>query len=264
MKIVAATAMSIFTLFSVFSAAVAWFEMVKNVDGNASSMNVTNKDGALKKISFHDLNTASSTNSTYVFNAGTNTRGTLTMNWKTGIPDEINDVSVSLGRYEPLDESHPLLLLFEFNSPFHASALDITATTETDAFIGWITSATGNPLTSVIKYQSIYFTEDPTTNNTIQFAKSSLSEAGHFVNISYDNEGYPVINENGGFVQTQLLYHRENDQTTISHVGIVLDYYEDAMAYLYALNLGNELFEADASDEDSGVVKFVCDWEIIV
>lgn len=256
--------MSIFTLFSVFSATVAWFEMLKNTDGGASSMGITNKDGALKKITFHDLNTASSTDTTYVFNAGTNTRGTLTIDWKTGIPTEIDDVSVSLERYEPLNESHPLLLLFEFNSAFHADSLDITAITETESFIGWVNNAQNNPLTSVIKYRSIYFTSNPTTNNTIQFAKSSLSEAGHFVNISYDQEGYPVIDENGGFVQTQQLYHRENDQTLISHVGVVLDYYEDAMAYLYALNLGNEIFEADASNEDAGVVNFVCDWEIIV
>ena len=77
--------MCIFTLFSVFSASLAWFEMIKNVGGTANSMPVQDHDGILSRITFHSLNSTYTTDSTYAFDAGEdNIRGELVMNWNTG------------------------------------------------------------------------------------------------------------------------------------------------------------------------------------
>lgn len=257
--------MCIFTLASVFSASIAWFSLMRNTAGDTNTMPVIDQDGLLRKVTFHSLNATYTTDSTFAFDAGNNTRGTLVMNWSTGELEGIDDVSVSLDRYDPLNQSHPLLMLFEFNKATPGYAVEIKATTETDDFVGYIENADDNPLSSVIQHSAIYFTSAPTlTNNTIQFAKSSLSEAGHFSNIAFDDQGYPIIDAEHGFEKEQYFFKDELLQTEITHVGVVIDYYEDAMAYLYSLNLGNPLFDSDATDEDAGVINFICDWTTVI
>lgn len=257
--------MCIFTLFSVFSASLAWFEMIKNVGGTANSMPVQDHDGILSRITFHSLNSTYTTDSTYAFDAGEdNIRGELVMNWNTGQIEGIGNTSVTLDRYDPLNQSHPILLLFEFLRAVPANTVQIFATTETNAFVGYIENANGNPLSSVIQHSSLSFASAPTlVNNTIQFAKNSLSEANHFSNIAFDDEGYPIIDEDHGFENEQYFF--QSDSTSnITHVGVVIDYYEDAMSYLFSLNLGNPLFEMDATDEDAGVINFICDWTTVI
>ena len=264
LRIIAATAMCIFTLFSVFSASLAWFEMIKSVNPTANNMPVQDHDGILSRITFHSLNTNYTTDATYAFNGGDNIRGELTMNWDTGEMEGIDDVSVSLDRYDPLNQSHPILLLFEFNKAVPANTVKIFATTETTDFVGYIEDADDNPLSSVIQHSSLSFASAPTlVNGTIQFAKNSLSTPGHFSNITFDSEGYPIIDSEHGFVSEQSFFE-SSATTNITHVGVVIDYYEDAMSYLFSLNLGNPLFEMDATDENAGVINFVCDWTTVI
>ena len=268
LKIIAATSMCIFTLFSVFSASIAWFNLLTQTAGDANTMPINDHDGLLKKVTFHGLNSQYTTNSTFAFNAGEgNIRGELIMNWNTGVPDGIGDVSVTLDRYDPLNQSHPLFILFEFNKAVPANTVEISAVTESDEFVGYIENANGNPLSSVIQFSSLYFTAAPTitANGTIEFAKSNLSDAGHFSNITFDELGYPTIDPNNGFVSEQYFFLGDEDDTTlISHVGVVIDYYEDAMSYLFSVNLGNSLFEGDATNPDAGVINFICDWTTII
>ena len=265
LKIIAATMMSIFSLASVFSATIAWFNLMQNTAGGADRMPVIDQDGLLKRVTFHDLNAEYTTASTYAFDGGNNIRGELVMNWATGELEGLDDVSISLDRYDPLNQSHPLLMLFEFNKATPGYAVEIKATTETNDFVGYIENANGNPLSSVVQHSSIYFTAAPSlVNGTIQFAKSSLSEAGHFSNIVFDELGYPIIDAEHGFESEQYFFKNSSLQTEILYVGVVIDYYEDAMSYLYSINLGNPLFEADATNEDAGVINFICDWTTVI
>ena len=194
-KIIAATSMCIFTLFSVFSASLAWFKLITEGLSGANAMPIQDHDGILSQITFHSLNTNYTTDSTYAFNAGTgNVRGTITMNWDTGEVEGVDDCNVTLDRYDPLNQSHPILMLFEFNRAVPANTVEIKAITESADFVGYITNANGNPLSSVIQHSSLYFTSAPTlTNGTYQFAKSLLSEPDHFSNIAFDDEGYPIV-----------------------------------------------------------------------
>ena len=258
--------MCIFTLFSVFSATIAWFSMTQQKAASHDAMPIQDHDGILSRITFHSLNATYTTDSTFAFDAGEgNIRGEIVMNWNTGELEGIDDCSVTLDRYDPLNQSHPILMLFEFNRAVPANTVEIKATTESSEFVGYIENANGNPLSSVIQHSAIYFTSAPTlTNGTYQFAKSSLSEAGHFSNIAFDDQGYPVIDSEHGFESEQYFFKDETITTNITHVGVVIDYYEDAMSYLYSVNLGNPLFEMDATDEDAGVINFVCDWTTVI
>lgn len=261
LKIIAATAMSIFTLFSVFSASLAWFEMIKNVDGNANNMPIDKAYGILESVSVHQMNQGASEEGSYAFYQATY-GNEMVIEWPDGTPSSY--VNVALDRYDPLSGNKAILLLFKFRDGTVDNEINIFAESSSDAFVGYVNNKTNNPLSSVVKFRSIGFASDPTVNNgNYVISANSLSESVHFVNITTDASGYPTVDDENGFVKNQTLYAGSGSATT-KYVGVVLDYYEDAMSYLFAVNLGNPLFEMDVSDPEAGVIDFNCDWKMVI
>ena len=262
-KIVAMTSLSVFTLFTSFTAAIAWFATSIVDNDGADNFKVRPDSGLLKKITIHTLSSQNDTN--YVFNS--TPKGTVTIGWE-GNPNQTNlegDTAIALGRYDPLDQSQPILLLFELNEVAPANSVEILAETETDGFIGRVTNADGNPLSSVIKSSRTTFLDSPISEGSTTFnvAKGAMSGESHFVNITYDDDGFAQIADSDGFVSEQQFY-TSTDTSNIKYVGVIIDYYEPAMTYLFAVNIGNELFDMDASDPTKGVINFVCDWTMVI
>ena len=253
--------MCIFTLFSVFSASIAWFEMMRNVDTTNNSMPIEQTVGALESVSVHQMNYSASTDSSYAFYQ-TVYGQEMVVNWPDGTPNSY--VNVPLERYDPLSGNKALLLLFKFKDNVVDSDIQILAESTSESFVGYITNKSNNPLSSVVKFRSIAFASAPTvTNGNYNIPFSSLSTSSHFVNMTTDSAGYPTVDATNGFVKNQTLYSG-SASTATKYVGIVIDYYEDAMSYLFSVNLGNRLFEMDVSDPTAGVIDFICDWKMVI
>ena len=109
LKIIAATAMSIFTLFSVFSASLAWFEMIKNVDGDANNMPIKKAESSISSISVHDFYGMTADESEFGFNPVAN--HTISWNDHAGT----DSTGFTMGKYSLDDPHHPVLFLFALN-----------------------------------------------------------------------------------------------------------------------------------------------------
>ena len=261
LKILAATAMSVFSLFVCFAGAFAWFLGNYKESATTDMMEVRSTKGNLISVSTHRLVRSATSDAAYAFNTNP-VDDEMIIDWPEGEPGAY--VTTELDRYNPLEVHNPILILFKFEDNTPDWEIKIHAQASNDAFVGYISNKTNNPLSSVVEFRSIAFSALPTVqNNNYIITKSALSDSMHFVNITNDAAGYPTIDPTNGFVASQYFYEG-SAQTNTKYVGIILDYYEPAMSYLFAVNLGNPLFEMDVSDEEAGVIKFSCDWSMTI
>ncbi len=261
LKIIAATSVTIFSLFACFVGSIAWFQSVRNIKNDASSMPVRPLDGFLKTLSIHPL-----AEDGLIFNATGDlvsyafeetATGQYDIDLETGKPVFSGD-PVGLGVYDSLNPNNPILLLFELNQPVQASSLKIQAVTENN-FMGEIVDGSlvnplqtsGNFLSSVAQFQSI--TASSWGSGDYEVSISALSAPVRFANLNAD--GSELVSWNA----SPYLY--QSDATgTVSYVGIVLDYNIYAMELLYSVNLGNPALDGDFDSP----ISFTCDWSITV
>lgn len=263
-KTILMTLMSIFTLMSCFTAVFAWFTAVKISKSDADEFVVSKTNGLVKKITLHRYDKENSSDSAFAF--FTEEAGHISFDYSKN-PVGINyseDSEIRLDKYDPLDQSQPLLLVFELFEPTKASSINITANTTTTSFVGEVTNSEGNPLSSVVQFSSTAYSSDPRgTGTNFNVTKSSLSSYTHFVDVEYDEYGFPSIDEEDGFRASNTLYKGQGD-SLVSYVAVLVDYYPDAMTCLFSTNLGNPLFDMDINDPTAGIIYFDCDWKITV
>ena len=261
LKILAATAMSIFSLLTCFMGAFAWFVGNYKEKLGSSNMEVRSANGILISVSTHRLVRSASSSTQYAFDTNP-VDDEMVIDWPDGEPGTY--VTTELDRYNPLEVHNPILILFKFQDNTPDWEINIRAQSSSESFVGYINQKTNNPLSSVVEFRSIAFAALPTIqNNNYIINTSALSTSKHFVNITNDAAGYPTVDPTNGFVSSQYFY-QGSAQTSTKYVGIVLDYYEPAMSYLFAVNLGNPLFEMDVSDVTAGVINFSCDWSMTI
>ena len=254
LKIAALTSMSIFTLFTCFSAAIAWYVGIKNNNESANDMKIENCNGILEKMSIHQLEVDNefirdSSRSIIGFNFNPTPVSEVTIDWSRG--SAIYDATTpSLGQYSLLQKTNPLLLVFEFVDNIQDRDIQIDAScsqTYTADQYESMASSTGNPLSWVIKYSHITYTSS--VNYSI--LSSDLTGEGHFAEV--DQEGnLTAFNKDKQF-------YSGSGTNAIKYVCIVLDYYEDAMTYFYTVNLGKAFLNDIEHD-----VQFYCDWTMVV
>ena len=111
MKIVAATMMTIFSLFACFSGAFAWFLANKNANNDSDSFEISDLGTKISQISIHDFygTSTESGDKYYGFNA-------VPSAWiecaDPEHPTVIGDATIRLGSYSLDYPHHPALVLF--------------------------------------------------------------------------------------------------------------------------------------------------------
>ena len=307
-KIIAATAMTIFSLFAATVGAFAWFTSKLTQANDADQFKVAVVNGKLKNIYFHQMASKvinPTTTSPISFTFESNYCGKISYNWVSGTANYSGDTSIELDDYSPLDAAHPLLLVFELDQSYdlvNDGDIIIKAITEVDDFIG--TRGTNNAAKYNLK-TDCYYSEpnaDDSSKTDYYYALSSVanfycSDSSSELYNKSNNENTTLINttytvatmqtreasvaaketdpnanvpdlsftsidnsdDSTDFNQEPLLY-TSSANTTVKYISVIVDYYADAVEYIYSTYLGNDTLETEFGSE----LHFICDWGLEV
>ena len=281
MKIMALTSMMVFSLFAAFSGAFAWFESVRNIDNDGTDFNVNGGVTSFASITFHQLVSKTRdaiTGNATSFTFDSTSCGSITYDWSSKEASFSGDASISLGDYEPLDKEQPLLLVFHFNEVTDTSdgAVSISGVTDSAGFLGEKVSGSATPkfsltdnsviyktvnsvnyywMSSVVKFYNIVFPDD---SLTYTYAIDSAYATAQSLPLLHDSGSRFVTANNEddtcSFSSSATMYASSGE--SIKHIGIVIDYYPDAIEYIYSTYLGDTTLE----DTYEGFLHFWCDW----
>ncbi len=265
-KIYGSIGLLFFSTLAVVSSTLCWFNAMRTADNN-NNMIVVNSGAILKKITFHDCINISDDGYDFdkeeIGSIECDKDGNFIYN---GVTNPI------MGEYSLFKKTHPFLMLIELKKEYHNGEdllFSISASTEHD-FLGALDddgnlktqlAERGNPLSSVIQYSNISFANQNELDNTIStfedhdtytFNFNDLTNPDSFVKFSNNDSNYDHFNGNVTMFQPE-------DNQIVKYVGIVFDYYEAAVEYVYYANIGNPVLEQfDVS------IKYTCDWELHV
>lgn len=287
-RIAAMTSMTIFSLMAVFTGTLAWFNANRIINNGSDNFNIQSISGRLSSVSFHQL--ASKTRDeksgdATSFTFDSTASGTITYDWSSDNASFASTAegktSISLNMYEPLDKEQPLLLIFHLDNAYNPGdgSIYIKAETSADGFLGTKnTDATPKYaldnatiykqvnttkyywLSSVVQFYNITFADDSigyqyaltskyATDNSLPLLQSSGSKF-----TTADNEA-----DTCSFVKEATMYSSTSG-STVKNIGVVIDYYPDAIEYIYSTYLGNTILE----DTYDGFLHFWCDWSMEV
>ena len=298
MKIIAATAMTVFSLFAATIGVFAWFTGKIQDSKNADEFEVTINSGRFKNLYFHQYSSVVIDQTTlkptsYTFNSSW--YGKISYDWNTGTASYSGN-TVIMDDYTPLDFSRPILLVFELNDAYqltNAGEISIEASTEEEEFLGARNTdgsavndlltdyynhdtSTGKyyyALSSVINFfctdssAELYNKngDDNTTliNTTYTVADLKSKEKSKAAKAADPNAVVPDLTftyinndtDEVSFNQEPSLYKSEAN-STVRYISIIIDYYSDALDYIYSTYLGNYTLETTFD----GHLDFLCDW----
>ena len=294
LKLISATFVAIFSLAAVFLGTYAWFSLNRLIDASGTEFDVGNPTGRLSKVTFHrmtskvlgadDLATQFSFNKTPV--------GTFTYDWVehegTYTPVTQGDTSIVLDDYTMLNQEHPIMLLFEFSQDYDTSSdpINIAASAAATDFLGGRdpdTKDPTHPLSSV--YETISGTNYYALSSIAKFYYKAFSDDnfdifdGNSSTYDLDKTGTDVwTGDNKKFVMSEgeRFVNVDNDLETssfesdidilnissgnVKYVAVVIDYYIDAVEYIYSTFLGDKTLEETYDYE----LHFLCDWSMEV
>jgi len=305
LKILAATAMSIFSLFAATVGAFAWFTGKIQEAGQADEFAVMVNNGRLKNIYFHKSTSTTIDDVTrkptaYTFSSSY--CGKISYDWQNDVAIYSGDAKVAMEDYSPLDFSQPILLVFELQEAYDLlfdGEVSIDARTEVQGFLG--ERDENNIPVYGLKTNGCYYKEtnpDDPLKTDFYYALSSVvdflcndsstelynknnGENTTLINTTYqvsnlrtreqsqaakeaDPEAivpdlcFASINNNTdetSFKQNPSIY-KSRANTTVKYISIIVDYYSDALDYIYSTYLGERILE----DEFQSHLEFLCDW----
>ena len=308
LKIVAATAMTVFSLFAATVGAFAWFTGKLQQANQADDFKVTVTDGRLKNIYFHNYvskvtDTTTLKPTSYTFENSYSAY--ISYDWATnsavyhGNPIDMED-------YSPLDFSQPLLMVFELQDAYPLTLdgdITIQAKTDVEGFLGARDDA--NAPVYGLTTNGYYYTEpnpEDSSKTDYYYALSSVvdflcNDSGNELynknngeNTTLINATYQVSNlrtreqskaakeadpdavvpdlaftsinndtDETSFKQDPSIY-KSQANTTVRYISVIIDYYSDALDYIYSTYLGDRTLE----DEFDSHLEFLCDWGLEV
>ena len=256
LKIVAATSMTIFSLFALFIGTFAWFSINKNtnVDGDGG-MKVENHLKSFQRMEIYS--------GEYVTKSGTDyyrfeptPDATVTISY-----DGSAVGSFVMAEYTAFDRHHPIMFVLSFDNSL--SSIDITATTETNYFVGDVANNGLNqgvggdpdtkPLSSFIHtYATGYAEYLPAPTN---LGDGSFYYYSDSVMESYASNGGSFVTFSGSsFTYNQTYSFAHFSGVSYKKIVVFLDYYQDAIEFIVSAYL----------KDLTSTIDLACDWKISV
>ena len=280
LKIISATAVSIFSLLAVFMGTIAWFNASRIANAGNDSIAVTSPNGRFKKLSFHKLLSDPYDDATYFFNemeVGHLEVTDWNMKKVKYVPYDAAVKTVSMDEYSILEHRHPMLLLIELDQAYNIANynLIVDGLTETLGFVGdrssgLVLSQTGNPLSSIVHFATYGYTQAAlsatlTTYNdqsAYSFAKPAESVFKSFVTFNIDDDEETLdfsyvkeFNLYSSNVDTAMNVKDSNEtKTEIKYIPIIMDYNDAALEHIYSTYLGEDVLDKN--------IYYNWDWEL--
>lgn len=235
LKIVGATTIALFSLVTVFTATIAWFALNQTVGSNGMNIKVKEAGSAFSKLTVHKCNLNESTEAKLVFHSEPIT----------------NASDYTLSNYSDLHKSEPILLLFKLSAANNnstatdienskASNVKISAESTNSSYTSNITEANHS---SFPFSTSVYFRSIASSTNSFPFGNVVTDNL--IISSFADPTNLSPSDATAGFNKNIAVYDGSNDSqvsssATLYYVGVILDYYDSALTYLFSQNIGTE------------------------
>ena len=290
LKLIGATAVTLFSLVAVFAATMAWFAMNKDVGGNGMSITTTRMDGRLQYVYFHSFDDETPNDDTFTFNK--TPFATYQYDWADRSLDTVDDEHAdwNMGEYSSFDKNHPMLVIFAFDKDYASSVegdIYVQGKTTVNDFLGRRQTEgehIGAPYYTLPQTQ-VNDADHPTSllmkkSNGIDYY--ALSSVAAFRNRAFSNQQYfDFLSANSGDTLSFPTNTLETDETfnlvdnaaesysfnqqpkvfksngsgNIKYIALIIEYSSDAIGYIYSTYLG----DSGLNSYDS-VLHFTCDW----
>ena len=236
--IIMATSMCLFSLFSVFSATYAWFSTNLNTETKGMEIKVKTIELDYSAMTIHRCDLSASSSAHYHFFSTPS--AIITNSGSTSV------AGIKLDNYSKLNKTQPLLLLFTLTDEVYEDDVTVSAISENDSFTTEITAqnVAHFPFSSAVRFKSMsYAGENFPFDNVLV---SDLSSYTSFASVS---------GQTTSFTNTIQPFNGES-HSIIKYIAIVMDYYPDAIDYIFNQNLGVGSIAAN----NNNAVDFYCDW----
>ena len=254
--------MTIFSLFTCFSAAAAWFVGLRSKSSDVDNFDVIVSTGNVSSIKVYDYFGATTDGTVLGFDPSV--KHTVTINETSGT----GSIEFEMGVYSLEDRHHPVLFLFQVSSGMQEIIFNTTSTYLTAE--GNELSSTENPLSSIVMTHWFLFADDPTDNSgtnktttgnlvidgsTVEKTYVPITEANASSTSTSNMDSFVSFTNNQPEFKQQLLAY-SGSTAGYQYIGIVLDYYSESLEYIYSYFLGHPLLNAG--------LGFKCDWSMEV
>ena len=258
-KIISATLMCIFSLFITFTGTIAWFTAVRETNNNVDDFGVKDLGEHVNNIEFHAFEGEITQNGNTYYTFSTSPSGSVSI--VDGVATQTG--SMNMGTFSIDNPHHPILILFELKD---SGEINFGASTNSNymASNSYTLQASNNPLSSIVEFYR--FTYSSTSSDATSLSSRTINVGGTNYYSLKTNEfvrgtnsiSFPEINNNGdytgNFRSEIVLYNGVSNG--LSYVGIVIDYYQESLEYVYSYYLGHPLLNDGLS--------FSCDWEMLL
>ncbi len=275
MKIVAATSVCIFSLFSVFAGTTAWFLSSQNSNHTANEMQITEGIRQFKKIELHRFVRSGTESETPVYYFDQTVASSATV-------EQIQAGTASLefvmDKYTLLRHTNPTLALIELGDTYEASVnerVGVSLSTQTNKFLteyeaAVVAGMTTRPLSNIIKASAGYLTAtvggDATTtlesisktgSMTYAIDGETTSSAQYFFNVPSSYSQFVTFSDaTTASCATDLSLFSASSGQKVKYLYIIFDYNVTALESIYNHFLGQPFLEED--------LHFQCDWTVTV
>lgn len=238
--------MTLFSLFAVFLATAAWFNVVRQVGSTGNGFMTAKMSSVLKQVDIYEQSeTLSSNDNPYTFNS----TPALTYTLVNGTPTpNKGDVEVSIGEYSILTHKQALFFLFTLDETQNRSnsTLEVITGTKTEAShykIGEDNKPTkplkekGNDLSSIVSFTSFTTSKENLITDgktTFEIDKEEVSKDSTFKDLTFVNNSDQY---------TSMIKLSDSDLSNVEAIGVILEYSEDLIEQLYSINLGNDAID---------------------
>lgn len=276
LRVAAATSVTLFSLVSLFSSTIAWFNSRRVLGNGGSGFEVQKLSLDFQSLTIYPCAATSRTD--IYFDMGEDAYlEKLTLNESTGeMQSEKGIANLPMGEYTLLDPRHPLLMLIEYKQNITASSENkVLVTAKTNPadriYLGEAATLQSQEiatktyaLSSVVRTYSTYYDDligesDLTSyrgqDHLLQFNINALEgnsfQHGDFAHFSHQNNIVTYI----GFDNETNFFAAENGED-IRTVAVILDFHADSLEYIYNKHLGDKTLEE--------AIYFQCDWRMMI
>lgn len=265
LKIIAMTSMAVFSLAAVFVSTAAWFTVMRQVKTDGGGFLASKLAPVVTKVEIFEKATTSvqkdSEKNPYIY------KSAPSLSYFYGSDQETikgNTKTISIGTYSILEETKSLLFLFYLDTSkteeLKTSQLTVrTSTGDEDSLHALDSGVLKNPLnsdrnqnalSSIVSFSS--FT-DP---SVISISKEDSTYVVDKTKIAKASQDKTFVDSSTYHYSSSIpLTDTDTDLSSVSQIGVIVEYSTNLIERLYSINLGNKVMNT-LSDIEFNKIDF--------